>query len=80
MGDDADRTPSREENSRSGLTPTQRLGTANPRLLDACIVTIHDMETLQKCVAYENQHQQRLPVLKQLAWRAEELREDEDES
>ncbi|WP_114579024.1 hypothetical protein [Saliphagus sp. LR7] len=79
MGDDADRTPSREENSRSGLTPKQRLGTANPRLLDACIVTIHDMETLQECVAYENQHEQRVPILEMLARRAEELRE-EDES
>ncbi|WP_306061014.1 hypothetical protein [Natronococcus wangiae] len=58
------------------LTPQQRLESPNTRLIDAGIATINDMETLQACVAYENQHQQRLPILKQLARRAEELREE----
>ena len=58
------------------LTPAQRLESSNPRLIDAGIATITDMETLQACVAYENQHHQRLPILKLLAQRAEELREE----
>ncbi|MFC6763955.1 hypothetical protein [Natrinema soli] len=58
------------------LTPAQRLESSNPRLIDAGIATITDMETLQACFAYENQHQQRLPILKLLAQRAEELREE----
>ncbi|WP_306061215.1 hypothetical protein [Natronococcus wangiae] len=58
------------------LTPAQRLESANIRLIDAGIATITDMETLRACVAYENQHQQRLPILKQLARQAEELREE----
>ena len=58
------------------LTPAQRLESSNPRLIDAGIATITDMETLQACVAHENQHQQRLPILNQLAQRAEELREE----
>ncbi|WP_222913146.1 hypothetical protein [Natrinema sp. SYSU A 869] len=58
------------------LTPQQRLEPPNPRLIDAGIVTINDIETLRACVAYENQHQQRLPILKQLAQRAEELRDE----
>ena len=58
------------------LTPAQRLESSNPRLIDAGIATITDMETLRACVAYENQHQQRLPVLKQLARQAEELQEE----
>ncbi|UHQ98367.1 hypothetical protein HYG81_20110 (plasmid) [Natrinema zhouii] len=58
------------------LTPAQRLESSNPRIIDAGVATITDMETLQACVAYENQHQQRLPILKQLGQRAEELREE----
>jgi hypothetical protein len=58
----------------SGLTPEQRLGPADPALITAGIVTIHDLETLQACVAYENQHRQRVPVLRRLAQRASELR------
>ncbi|ELZ02206.1 hypothetical protein C480_17797 [Natrialba aegyptia DSM 13077] len=34
------------------------------------------METLQSYVAYEIQHQQRLPFLNQIAQRAEKLREE----
>lgn len=79
MSDDSEQATHREANNRSGLTPKQRLEATNPRLLDACIVTIHDMETLHECVAYENQHKQRIPILEMLARRAEELRE-EDES
>ncbi|WP_306060455.1 hypothetical protein [Natronococcus wangiae] len=58
------------------LTPQQRLESSNSRLIDAGIATITDMETLQACAAYENQHQQRLPILEQLSRRAEELREE----
>ena len=58
------------------LTPAQRLEPSNPRVIDAEIATITDMETLQACVAHENQHQQRLPILNQLARRAEQLREE----
>ncbi|UHQ99187.1 hypothetical protein HYG81_26510 (plasmid) [Natrinema zhouii] len=58
------------------LTPQQRLESSNPRIIDAGVATITDMETLQACVAYENKHQQRLPILKLLAQRAEKLREE----
>ncbi|MFC6768763.1 hypothetical protein [Natrinema soli] len=58
------------------LTPQQRLESSNPRIIDAGVATITDMETLQACVAYENQHQQRLPILKLLVQRAEGLREE----
>jgi len=60
----------------SGLTPEQRLGPAEPALITAGIVTIHDLETLRACVAYENQHRQRVPVLRRLAQRATDLREE----
>jgi hypothetical protein len=36
------------------------------------------METLQKCVAYENAHQNRTQILRRLKWKAEELREGEE--
>jgi len=58
------------------LTPEQRLGPTEPALITAGIVTIHDLETLQACVAYENQHRQRVPVLRRLAQRATDLREE----
>jgi len=58
----------------SGLTPEQRLGPAEPALITAGIVTTHDLETLRACVAHENHHQQRVPVLRRLAQRASELR------
>ena len=65
-----------ETTESSGLTPEQRLSPTNTHLLRAGIVTIHDMETLRECVAYENTHQNRQPILRQLAQRATELRED----
>lgn len=36
------------------------------------------METLRKCVAYENANQNRTQILRQLEWKAQELRENED--
>jgi len=60
--------------TESGLTPEQRLGPADPALITAGIVTIHDLETLRACVAYENQHRQRVPVLRRLAQQAADLR------
>ncbi|MFD1514552.1 hypothetical protein [Halomarina rubra] len=58
------------------LTPEQRLGPTEPALITAGIVTIHDLETLRACVAYENQHQQRSPVLRRLGKRAAVIREE----
>lgn len=45
----------------SGLTSEQRVGSSEPALITAGIVTIHDLETLRACVTYENQHRQRAP-------------------
>ena len=59
-----------------GLTPEQRVGPADPALITAGIVTIHDLETLRACVAYENQHRQRVSVLRRLAQRASDFREE----
>ena len=57
-----------------GLTPEQRLEPPNTRLINAGIVTIHDMETLRACVAYENTNQQRVRILRQLKQQADEIR------
>lgn len=76
MSDEPNPATQREANSHPGLTPKQHLEASNPRLLDACIVTIPDLDTLHECVAYENQHQQRVPILDMLTQRAEELREE----
>ncbi|MBP1953321.1 hypothetical protein J2752_000202 [Halarchaeum rubridurum] len=65
-----------EPTESSGLTPEQRLSATNTHLLRANIVTIHDIETLRRCVAYENANQNRQPILRQLAERATELREE----
>ncbi|MFC6837851.1 hypothetical protein [Halomarina ordinaria] len=61
-----------------GLTPAQRLGTSDPGMLRAGIVTVYELETLYACVAYENQHEQRVPVLRRLARRASEVREGKE--
>ena len=58
----------------NGLTPEQRLEPANTHLIDAGIATIDDMETLRACVAYENEHQQHVRILRRLEHRASELR------
>jgi len=50
----------------SELSPEQRLEPPNTRLINAGIVTINDMETLQECVAYENAHQNRPQILRRL--------------
>jgi hypothetical protein len=62
----------------SGLSPEQRLEPSNTRLINAGIVTIHDMETLRACVAYENANQQRVQILRRLEQRASEIRLQED--
>jgi len=46
-----------------GLTPEQRLEPPNTRLINAGIATIHNMETLRACVAYENANQGRVQIL-----------------
>ncbi|ERG97309.1 MAG: hypothetical protein J07HQW2_03795 [Haloquadratum walsbyi J07HQW2] len=61
-----------------GLTPEQRLEPPNTRLINAGIATIHDMETLRACVAYENANQNRTHILRRLEWKARELREDKE--
>jgi len=66
-------TPDNSQGS-SELSPAQRLEAPNMRLIDAGIATINDMETLRACIAYENQHQQRIPILRQLEKRTNELR------
>jgi len=60
----------------SELSPKQRLEPPNVDLLNAGIVSISDIETLQACVAYENTHQQRTPVLRQLAVQAARIRSE----
>ena len=59
------------------LTPEQRLEATPVQLVEAGIATIDDMETLRACVAYENTHQNRTPILERLARRADEIRADE---
>jgi len=68
-----DDTPDNSQGS-SDLSPAQRLEAPNTRLIDASIATINDMDTLRACIAYENQHQQRVPILRLLEKRAIELR------
>ena len=58
------------------LTPEQRLEATPVQLVEAGIATIDDMETLRKCIAYENTHQSRTPILEQLARRAQEIQVD----
>jgi len=70
-------TPEHSQDS-SELSPAQRLEAPNTRLIDASIATINDMDTLRACIAYENQHQQRVPILRQLEKRANELRSQKD--
>ena len=65
-----------DDGESTGMTPAQRVGTADPSLLSAGIVTIQDVETVYACAAYENQHRQRVPVLRRLGQRAVALREE----
>ena len=71
-------TPEHSQDS-SELSPAQRLEAPNTRLIDASIATINDMDTLRACIAYENQHQQRVPILRQLEKQAIELRSQDDD-
>ncbi|WP_332900332.1 hypothetical protein [Haladaptatus sp. CMSO5] len=66
-----------QERDSNGLSPAQRLEPPNSRLINAGIVTIHDMETLRACVAYENAHGQRVQILRRLDDRASELRSED---
>jgi len=60
------------------LTPKQRLEPPNSRLINAGIVTIHNMETLRACVAYENANQGRVQILQRLEQQASDIRSQED--
>jgi hypothetical protein len=64
------------EESDDEFPPEKRLEAPTYRLVEAGIATIPDMETLQKCVAYENTHQNRTQILRRLKRKAEELREN----
>ena len=44
------------EGNDDEFLPEKRLEAPNYRLVGASIATIPDMETLRKCVAYENTH------------------------
>jgi len=67
-----------QDTDSNELSPEQRLEPANTRLINAGIVTIHDMETLRACVAYENANQQRVQILRRLEKRASEIRAEDD--
>jgi hypothetical protein len=62
------------------LSPEQRLEPPTAALVDAGIESINDMETLRACVAYENTHQNRTPILRRLERKAEEIRNREPEN
>jgi len=62
--------PDSQTTDSSELSPEQRLEPPNTRLINAGIATIHDMETLRACVAYENANQNRTHILRRLEWKA----------
>ncbi|TKX60507.1 hypothetical protein EXE48_13145 [Halorubrum sp. ASP1] len=68
-----------DDEESNEFPPEKRLEAPNHRLIKAGIATIPDLETLRECVAYENAHQNRTPILKRLERKAAELRETEDE-
>ncbi|WP_423998261.1 hypothetical protein [Halorubrum trapanicum] len=68
-----------DDEESNEFPPEKRLEAPNHRLIEAGIATIPDLETLRECVAYENAHQNRTPILKRLERKAAELRETEDE-
>jgi len=70
--------PDVQSTDASELSPEQRLEPRNTRLITAGIVTIHDMETLRACVAYENANQQRVQILRRLEQQASEIRSQDD--
>jgi hypothetical protein len=70
--------PDVQSTDASDLSPEQRLEPQNTRLINAGIVTVHDMETLRACVAYENANQQRVQILHRLEQRASEIRAEDD--
>ena len=70
--------PDGQTTDASELSPEQRLEPPNTRLINAGIVTINDIETLRECVAYENANQQRIPILRRLKGRANEIRTEDD--
>ena len=63
--------PDSQTTDSSELSPEQRLEPPNTRLINAGIATIHDMETLRACVAYENANQNRTHILRRLEWKAQ---------
>lgn len=57
------------------LPPEILLATEDLSLIRGGIACMHDVDTVRQYVAYENQHQTRIDVLRLLADRAETLRE-----
>nr|WP_092935769.1 hypothetical protein [Natrinema hispanicum] len=53
--------------------PAQWHEELNTQLIDPSIATINDMSRLRASIVYESQHQQRLPILRHLEKRANEL-------
>ncbi|WP_148416382.1 hypothetical protein [Haloferax sp. KTX1] len=72
--------PANPPDGTTEFPPEKRLEATNTRLIDAGITTIRDMETLRECVAYENTHQNRTLILKRLARKATELRDEQQSS
>lgn len=64
-----------DDAAREPFPPEKRLEAPTTRLITAGIATIPDMETLRECVAYENRHQNRTPILQRLERKAAELRD-----
>lgn len=56
------------------LPPERLLETSNGRLIQAGLVCMHQVTTVQMYAAHENQHRQRPWVLRLLAERASDLR------
>jgi len=71
VSNDSDHSPVSSE-----LSPKQRLEPPNVDLLNAGIITISDLETVQACVAYENANQGRVQILRRLASQAETIRSE----
>lgn len=72
--------PSNISDETDEFPPEKRVEAPNTRLIDAGIATIRDMETLRECVAYENTHQNRTLILRRLARKATELRDEQQSS
>lgn len=60
------------------LPPEQLLETEQWQLIQAGTACMHELDTVQQYVAYENQHAQRTWIFHLLSHRGRELREQRD--